>query len=105
MDGSQYREASPEVRTLAGANAALRADQACLEKEIEELGDLTVQLEQKIRSLQVVVTLLLAITLGLTVGLTTSMTGSGVQAALGAATGVFFAVILTSITVLSYIRR
>lgn len=105
MDGPQYREASLEVPALSGANAALRADKARLEKEIEGLGDLTVRLEQKIRSLQVAVTLLLAITLGLAVGLTTSMTGSGVQAALGAATGVFFAVILTSIAVLSYIRR
>lgn len=105
MDVQRRRDAPSEVHALAEANAALRSDKAGLVRDIADLKALTERLEQKARSLQVTVTLLLATTLGLAVGLSTSMTGSGVQAALGSATGVFFAVIMTSIAVLSYIRR
>jgi cysteine sulfinate desulfinase/cysteine desulfurase-like protein len=105
MDMQRRRDVPSEVHALAGANAALRSDKARLEKDIGDLKALTERLEQKARSLQVAVALLLATTLGLAVGLTTSMTGSGVPAALGSATGVFFAVIMTSIAVLTYIRR
>ena len=95
----------PSVYALTDANAALRADKARLERDTAELRALTGRLDQRIRSLQVVVALLLATALGLAVGLTTSMTGSGVQAALGSAAAMFFTVITTSIVVLSYIRR
>jgi hypothetical protein len=61
-------------------------------------------LEQRIRSLQVILALLLAITAGLAVGMATSMAGADVQVALESATGVFFAVIMASMAVLSYVR-
>ena len=105
MDMARRRGVPSEVHALADANAALRADKTCLERDVADLRALNVRLEQRIRSLQVIVALLLAVTLALAIGLTVSMTGSGVQAALGSATGVFFAVIMTSLAVLSYIRR
>jgi hypothetical protein len=105
MDMPRRRDVPSEVHALADANAALRSDKAGLERDNVDLKALSVRLEQRIRSLQVIVALLLAVTLGLAVGLTASMTGGGVQAALGSATGVFFAVVMTSIAVLSYIRR
>ena len=105
MDVQRRSYPAPEVAALTKANAALRSDKAGLERDITDLKARTEWLEQKTRSLQVTVALLLATTLGLATGLTTSMTGSGVQAALGSATGVFFAVIMTSIAVLSYIRH
>lgn len=101
MDMPRRREAPPEVQALA----ELRSAKEGLERDNAELKVHTVRLEQRIRSLQVAVSVLLAITLGLVVGLTISMTGGTVQAALGSGTGVFFAVIMTSVAVLSYIRH
>jgi hypothetical protein len=94
-----------ETHALADANAALRAEKARLERDIADLQDLKARLEQRNRSLQVIVALLLAATLGLAIGLTLGMTGVSAQGALGSATGAFFAVIMTSVAVLTYIRR
>ena len=105
VDVQRRKDAPSEVHALTKANAALRSDKARLARDIADRKALIERLEQKTRSLQVTVALLLATTLGLAVGLTTSMTGSGVPAALGSATGVFFAVIMTSIAVLSYMRH
>lgn len=101
----QYGDLGELARALARANATLQADKAQLERQNAKLSDSSERLEQTIKTLHVIVAVLLAITGGLTVGLATSMAGVAPQAALGSATGVFFAVIMTSIAVLSYIRR
>jgi hypothetical protein len=62
-------------------------------------------LEQKVKSLQMAITILLASIVGLSIGLTTSMAGATAQTALESATGAFFAVIAASIAILSYMRR
>ena len=50
-------------------------------------------------------TILLASSGGLGVGLAVSMAGAAVQTALSSATGVFFAVIMASIAILTFMRR
>lgn len=96
---------SKEMNTLASANATLLADKARLERENESLRTSSRLLEQRNTSLKVMLVVLLAATAGLTVGMATSMEAIGPQAALGSATGVFFAVIMTSVAILSYVRR
>jgi hypothetical protein len=95
---------SEQMHTLVSANEALRTDKARLESDNASLRASQGLLDRRIRSLQVILALLLAITAGLAVGMATSMAGAGVQVALGSATGVFFAVIMASMAVLSYIR-
>ncbi len=63
------------------------------------------KLEQKIKSLQVVVTILLAIAAGLGVGLGTSLAGAAAPVALAAAGAVVFGVITASIAILTFLRR
>jgi len=98
MDTPRRKGTSPQVHALTEANTRLRRDN-------DDLLTRTMRLEQSNRFLQVTATVLLATTLGMAVGLATSLTGSGVPTALGSATGVFFAVIVTSIAVLTYIRH
>ncbi len=105
MDVPRRRETPPERQTLADSNAALRADKAALERDVAALQERNLRLEQRYRALQVLMALLLAATLGLATGLTVTLAGSGATAALGTATSVFFAVVMTSMAVLSYIRR
>jgi hypothetical protein len=62
-------------------------------------------LEQRIKSLQVAITILLASNAGLGVGLATSMAGAAAQSALTSATGAFVAVITVSIAILHYMRK
>ena len=81
------------------------ADKARLERENESLKASTRLLEQRITALKVMLVILLAITVGLAAGMATSMEGIAPQAALGSGTGVFFAVIMTSVAILSYVRR
>ena len=63
------------------------------------------RLEQKIKALQVAVTILLASSGGLTVGLATSLAGAAAQTALASAIGVFFGVMMASIAILTFMRR
>jgi hypothetical protein len=96
---------SKQMQALNDTNAALRADKAQLEREYAELKSANDLLEQKIKSLQVTVAILIAGSGSLGVGLATSMTGATVGTALASATGVFFAMIMVSIAILTYMRR
>jgi hypothetical protein len=89
---------SDKIRALTDTNAVLQADSAQLKRAND-------MLEQKIKSLKVVVTILLASSGGLGVGLATSMSGAAVQTALISATGVSFGVIMASMAILSFMRR
>jgi len=62
-------------------------------------------LEQKIKSLQVTVAILLATVAGLGVGLGTSLAGAPVSIALSSAGAVAFGVITASIAILTFMRR
>jgi hypothetical protein len=83
----------------------LQAKTAQLERANTELKAANDNLEHKIKSLQVAVTILLASSGGSGVGLAVSMAGAAVQTALASATGVFFAVIMASIAILTFMRR
>jgi hypothetical protein len=63
------------------------------------------RLEQRIKSLQVIITMLCASSVGLAVGLATSVTGATTQVSLSSAIGVFFAVVMASMAILTYMRR
>jgi hypothetical protein len=101
------RRATPsdQIQALTDTNAALQADNAQLERDNAGLKADNDVLRQKVKSLQVTVTVLLASGGGLGVGLATSMAGATVQTALASATGVFFAVIMASIAILTFMRR
>ena len=94
-----------QVQELAEINAVLLAEKARLERSYEELETANSLLEQKIKSLQVAIAILIAGSGGLGVGLATSLTGAAVQTALVSATGVFFAMIMASIAILTFMRR
>ena len=94
-----------QIQELAEINAVLLADKAHLERSYDELKTTNSLLEQKIKSLQVVVAILIAGSGGLGVGLATSLTGATIQTALVSATGVFFAMIMASIAILTFMRR
>jgi len=101
------RRATPSerIQALTDTNAALQAKNAQLERTSADLKAANDNLEHKIKSLQVAVTILLASSGGLGVGLAVSMAGAAVQTALASATGVFFAVIMASIAILTFMRR
>jgi hypothetical protein len=48
MSMPRHRDVPPEVHALADANAALRADKACLERDNVDLQALNVRLEQRV---------------------------------------------------------
>jgi len=96
---------SEQIQALTGTNAALQAENAQLERANADLKAANDLLEQKIKSLQVTVTILVASSGGLVVDLATRMAGAGAQIALASATGVFFAVIMASIAILTFMRR
>jgi hypothetical protein len=96
---------SEEFRALADANALLWSEKMQLIRDNGDLKTFNSLLEQRIKSLQVAITILLASNAGLGVGLATSMAGSAAQSALASATGAFFAVITVSIAILIYMRR
>jgi hypothetical protein len=82
---------SDQIRALTANNAELKA--------------VNHRQEQKIKSLQVVVTILLASTAGLGVGLGATLAGAGVPVALASASAVVFGVITASIAILTFMRR
>ena len=92
---------SEELQTLN----QLQAENMQLERTIGDLKTAHGLLEQKIKSLRVAITILLASSVGLSIGLATSMAGATAQTALASATGTFFAVITVSITILIYMRQ
>lgn len=94
-----------QIQALTDANAVLRADNTQLEKANADLKAANRLLEQKLKSLQVAVTILLAISGGLSVGLATSMAGATAQIALSSAAGVFFGVIMASMAILAFMHR
>jgi hypothetical protein len=96
---------SEEISALTEVNARLRADKERVERDNADLRAAKTLLEQKIRLLQVVVTILLASIASLSVELATRTLGATPQIAFGSATGVFFAVIAASIAILSFIRH
>jgi hypothetical protein len=96
---------SEQIRALTDANARLRADREQSERDNAGLKATKTLLEQRIRLLEVVVTILLASIASLSVELATRTLGATAQIAFGSATGVFFAVIAASIAILSFIRH
>lgn len=96
---------SEQMQALTSANAALQADNAQLAGAITDIRAANGLLEQRIRILQVAVTILLASSAASIVGMATSMSGAGVQTALASASGVFFAVIMASMAILAFLRR
>jgi hypothetical protein len=96
---------SEQIRALTDANARLRAEKEQSERDNADLKAANTLLAQKIRFLQVVVTILLASIASFSVELATRALGATAQIAFGSATGVFFAVIAASIAILSFIRH
>ena len=106
MDIAGRRAApSEQIRALNDSNIVLQADNAGLEKANMDLKAENNLLRQRIKSLQVAVTILLASSAGLSVGLATSTAGAKVQTAIASATAVFFGVIMASIAILTFMRR
>jgi hypothetical protein len=106
MDAAGRRVApSEQIKALTDSNAALQVDNMRLERAHANLQAENHRLEQKIKSLEVAVTVLLASSGGLGVGLATSMAGATVQTALASATAVLFGVIMASIAILTFMRR
>jgi mevalonate kinase len=91
--GTPGRKSTPsnQTRGLTYINAELKATNE--------------RLEQKIKSLQVAVTILLASTAGLGVGLGTCLAGAEISVALASAAAVVFGVITASIAILTFMRR
>jgi hypothetical protein len=96
---------SEQFQALTDTNTILQADKMQLVRDNSDLKAVNSLLEQKIKYLQVAITILLASNAGLTIGLATSMAGATAQTALASATGAFFAVITASIAILIYMRR
>jgi hypothetical protein len=96
---------SEQIRALTESNAGLRGVNEQLERVAADLKATNRLLEQRIRLLQVVVTILLASIASFSIELAARMLGATVQTAFGSATGVFFAVIAASIAILSFMRR
>jgi hypothetical protein len=86
-------------------NAGVQTEIVQLEKANVDLKTANELLERKVKFLQVTVAVLLASCVGLRAGFAISMAGVAPQAALVSATGLFFAVIMSSIVILTYIRR
>jgi hypothetical protein len=86
------RKAAPseQIQDLKKANSALRAENE--------------RLKQQVKFLQITITILLAIGVGVCVGLAASVAGAAASVAVGSATGSFFAVIMTSIAILTFMR-
>lgn len=106
MDIAGRRAApSEQIRALNDSNVVLQADKDRLEKANMDLKAENELLKQKIKSLQVAVTILLASSAGLSVGLATSTAGAKVQTAIASAAAVFFGVIMASIAILTFMRR
>lgn len=80
-----------QIKTLVEANAELRAANGLL--------------EQKVKTLQVAVTVFIAIALALCAGLAARAAGGTMQIALGLGITVLFAMIMASIAILTYLRR
>jgi ABC-type phosphate transport system auxiliary subunit len=96
---------SEQFQALTDANRKLQADKMLLQRVNSDLKAGKSLLEQRIKSLQVAITILVAGSVGLSIGLATSMAGATAQTALASATGAFFAVITVSLAILMYMRR
>jgi hypothetical protein len=94
-----------QIQALTDANVGLQASKSQLERAIADLKTTNGLLEQKIKLLEVAVTILLASSASLSTGLAIRMVGATAQTAFSSATGVFFAVIVASIAILSFMRR
>ena len=106
MDGTGRRAApSGQIQSLTDTNSVLQANNAQLERENANLRATNGRLEQKIKSLQVGVTILLATTAGSGVGLGTSLAGAAVSIALASAAAVVSGVITASIAILTFMRK
>jgi hypothetical protein len=93
------------MQAITDANSALHADNARLERKNAELKAERHLQEQKIKSLQITVIILIASSAGLGTGMGTSMLRVDPGTALTLATTVFFAVITVSLGILNYMRR
>jgi len=102
MDVTRRKAApSKQIQALTDTNAALQADNAKLEKDNADL-KLTCELQkQKIKSLQVAVSILLGSAAGLAIG----MAGVAASPLLTTAITVSIAVISLSIAILTFMRR
>ena len=85
--------------------AALQADNAQLHTVNADLKAANLRLEQKVKVLQVAVTVLLGGLGGMGVGLAACMAGASVQIALSSACAVLFGVIMASMAILGHMRR
>jgi hypothetical protein len=95
---------SEDLQALTDTDALLRADKKQLISNNNDLKKFNSLLGQRVRSLQVAITILLASNAGLAIRLATSVAGTTVQAALASAAAAFFAVITASIAILIYMR-
>jgi hypothetical protein len=93
------------MQAITEVNSALQADNARLERKNAELKAERNLQEQKIKSLQITVIILVASSAGLGAGMGTSMLQADPGTALTLATTVFFAVITVSLGILNYMRR
>jgi hypothetical protein len=96
---------SEQMQAITEVNSALQADNARLERKNAELKAERNLQEQKIKSLQITVIILVASSAGLGAGMGTSMLQADPGTALTLATTVFFAVITVSLGILNYMRR
>ena len=96
---------SEQIRALTEAGARMRSDNEQLERANADLKAANKLFEQRVRLLQVVVTILLASIASFGVESAAKMLGVTAQTAFGSATGVFFAVIAASMARLSFMRR
>lgn len=106
MDGTGRRAASSDqIKALTDTNSVLQANNARLETENTDLRETRDRQEQKIKSLQVGVTILLATSAGLGMGLGTRLAGATVSIALSSAAAVVFGVITASLAILNFMRK
>jgi hypothetical protein len=96
---------SEQIKAVTDVNAVLRADNARLERANADLKAANRSVEQKLKSLQVAVAILLAVSGGLGVGLATGMAGATAQTAFSSAAGVFFGVVMASMAILVFVHR
>ena len=96
---------SEQIRALTDANSRLLTDKEQLERVNTHLNETNRILGQRNRVLQVVVIILLASIASLSSDLVTKTMGATAQISFGSATGVFFAVIVASMAILSFIHH
>ena len=96
---------SKQAQILADANATLRAYNTQLKRVNVDLKAANHRMEQEVRFLQVAVTILLSSSVGLGVAMATSMARATAQVSISSALAAFFAVIMASVAMLTFMRR